>query len=52
MTFADQIPIHVRAGHPRDPQIAAWFDLRVNVLVHGLSLPEELRGQGTIEGGA
>jgi hypothetical protein len=52
MKFADPICIPEMAEHPRDPQIAAWFDLRVNALVHGLSLPEEVRGQGTIEGGA
>lgn len=32
--------------HPRDPQLAAWFERWVNALVYELFFPEELRARG------
>jgi hypothetical protein len=32
--------------HPRDPQMAAWFERWVNALVYELFFPEELRARG------
>ncbi|MBA3883076.1 MAG: hypothetical protein H0X73_10275 [Chthoniobacterales bacterium] len=32
--------------HPRDPELAAWFDRWINALVYELFFPEELRDKG------
>ena len=32
--------------HPRDPQLAVWFERWVNALVYGLFFPEELSLRG------
>ncbi|MCX6969105.1 MAG: Eco57I restriction-modification methylase domain-containing protein [Verrucomicrobia bacterium] len=34
------------SDHPRDPQMAAWFERWVNALVYELFFPEELRAKG------
>lgn len=36
----------VTAEHPRDPQMATWFERWVNALVYELFFPEELRARG------